>query len=443
MQIRHGIPPLQAALDHGIQPSLSVDVECNMTADMFSITRAAFTLQRALANERSLAGEQNIPPLLTCRQVIEMATIGGAKVAHLDRKIGTISPGKEVDIIMLAADRINVFPLNNVPGTVVTLMDTSNVETVLVAGKIVKWQGKPVGVDLGRLIEKSRDASSQGPAIRLICLVPAAPLEEVRQACSACRGEHGSDALGGQRAVLIQGAARGRVLPIDWTPQPAGIRLSARRRHQRKGYEMKAARISGTENYADEAPELLKRYESISFGDAHARVLHLIPPAPCRVLDIGAGTGRDAAGFVTRGHSVVAVEPTEELRRGAMRLHPSPMIEWLDDSLPDLAAVRARSEEFDVVMLTAVWMHLDEVQRQMAMPNVAALVRNGAIVIMSLRHGPVPPGRRMFEVSAEETIALAQRSNLCCTLNQEAESSLRRPGVTWTRLAFQKVPGNR
>jgi SAM-dependent methyltransferase len=202
---------------------------------------------------------------------------------------------------------------------------------------------------------------------------------------------------------------------------------------------MKAARISGTENYDVEAPELLKRHESISFADAHAPVLHLIPWAPCRTLDIGAGTGRDAAGLVALGHSVVAIEPTEELRRGAMLLHPSPMIEWLDDSLPRLAAVRARKEEFDLVMLTAVWMHLDEAQRQLAMPNVSALVRDGGAVIMSLRHGPIPLGRRMFEVTAQETIALAQRSNLVCTLNREAESSLRQPGVSWTRLAFQKT----
>jgi SAM-dependent methyltransferase len=205
---------------------------------------------------------------------------------------------------------------------------------------------------------------------------------------------------------------------------------------------MKAARISGTENYADEAPELLKRYESISFADAHAPVLQLIPSAPCRVLDIGTGTGRDAAGLVALGHSIVAVEPTEELRRGAMLLHPSPMIEWLDDSLPSLAAVRARKEKFDLVMLTAVWMHLDEGQRQLAMPNVSTLVRNGGIVIMSLRHGPIPPGRRMFEVTAEETIALAQHSNLLCTLSREAESSLRQPGVSWTRLAFRKGDTN-
>src|SRR6202011_2846183 len=87
---------------------------------------------------------------------------------------------------------------------------------------------------------------------------------------------------------------------------------------------------------------------------------------------------------------------------------------------------------------TAVWMHLDEAQRELAMPHVSALVRKGGTVIMSLRHGPIPPGRRMFEVSAEETIALAQRSNLFCTLNREAEASLRQSGVSWTRLAFQK-----
>ena len=97
-------------------------------------------------------------------------------MTHLDSKIGTLTPGKEADIIMLATERINTFPLNNVPGTVVTLMDTSNVETVFVAGKVVKWQGKLVGVDLHRLrlqIEKSRDAllarTSQSPNLFGTC----------------------------------------------------------------------------------------------------------------------------------------------------------------------------------------------------------------------------------------------------------------------------------
>ena len=201
---------------------------------------------------------------------------------------------------------------------------------------------------------------------------------------------------------------------------------------------VKAVQVSGTENHAEEAPELLKRYESISFADTHRSVMHLIPTEACRVLDIGAGTGRDAASFAARGHRVVAVEPTGEMRRGAIALHLSPLIEWVDDSLPDLANVRARGEQFDIVMLTAVWMHLDERQRRRAIPNVAALLRNGGVMIMTLRHGPVPPGRRMFEVSAEETIALAAPLGLDCVLNRPAESSLRQPGVGWTRLAFRK-----
>jgi cytosine/adenosine deaminase-related metal-dependent hydrolase len=160
MQMRHGMPPFQTALDHGIRPSLSVDVECNMTADMFSIMRTTFTLQRALANERALAGDKNAPSLLTSRDTLELATVEGARTAHLESTAGTLTPGKEADIILLATDRINVFPLNNAPGAVVTLMDTSNVDAVFVAGKVLKWQGSLVGVDLNRIrrtIDKARD----------------------------------------------------------------------------------------------------------------------------------------------------------------------------------------------------------------------------------------------------------------------------------------------
>jgi hypothetical protein len=122
-----------------------------------------------------------------------------------------------------------------------------------------------------------------------------------------------------------------------------------------------------------------------------------------------------------------------------MALHPSPRIEWLDDSLPDLALLRARDERFDLVMLSAVWMHLDAQQRRDAMPNLAALVRAGGVMIMKIRHGPVPAGRRMFEVLPEETIELAQTQGLHPVLNVRTESSQeanRRAGVSWTNLAF-------
>jgi cytosine/adenosine deaminase-related metal-dependent hydrolase len=160
MTMRHGMPAIQAALDHGIRPSLSVDVESVMTADLFTQMRQVFTLQRALINERAINGEQNLPPMLTSRDVVELATIEGAKCIHLDSKIGTLTPGKEADIIMLRADAVNVVGLNNVPGAIVSLMDTSNVDTVFIAGAIKKWRGQLVGVNhrqLNSLVTSARD----------------------------------------------------------------------------------------------------------------------------------------------------------------------------------------------------------------------------------------------------------------------------------------------
>lgn len=159
MQMRHGNPPLQQALDLGLQPSLSTDVECTMTADMFTQMRSAITLQRMLANDKALRGEE-YPKLLSAMDVIRFATIEGARGLKLDHKTGTLTPGKEADIILLDANAINVAPLNHVPGAVVTLMERSNVSTVLCAGRVRKWQGTLLGHDIAKLraeLEASRD----------------------------------------------------------------------------------------------------------------------------------------------------------------------------------------------------------------------------------------------------------------------------------------------
>ncbi len=160
MEMGHGIPPVQQALDHGIRPSLSVDVETEMPGDFFTQMRSVFTLQRMQALARQRAGEPKAPALLTVREVVELATIEGAKDNRLERKIGTLTPGKEADILMLRTDQINVMPVNNAYGAVVLGMDTSNVDTVFISGKLRKSQGKLVGVDMARiarLIRESRD----------------------------------------------------------------------------------------------------------------------------------------------------------------------------------------------------------------------------------------------------------------------------------------------
>ncbi|MFH8789289.1 hypothetical protein [Streptomyces roseoverticillatus] len=110
-----------------------------------------------------------------------------------------------------------------------------------------------------------------------------------------------------------------------------------------------------------------------------------------------------------------------------------------DDRLPRLSAQRLR---FDLILLTAVWMHLDERQRSAAMVRLTGLLAAGGRVILSLRHGPVPAGRRMFPVTAQETVELARRSGLHVIHHARREDPHGRPGVAWTYLGLQLRAGS-
>ncbi|HSD44492.1 MAG TPA: amidohydrolase family protein [Burkholderiales bacterium] len=185
MNMRHGMPPIVRMQRMGMEPSLSTDVECTMTADFFTQMRVCMNMQRVLVNQMVLNQgfppdpidwglppgaaanpwpygpyPNDIPPLLTTRDVLRYATMNGAKHLRLEKKVGSLTPKKEADIIILDATAINVAPLNQVPGAVVSLMERSNVETVIVAGKVRKWKGRLLDVNLRKLredLEASRD----------------------------------------------------------------------------------------------------------------------------------------------------------------------------------------------------------------------------------------------------------------------------------------------
>jgi cytosine/adenosine deaminase-related metal-dependent hydrolase len=169
MHMRHGAPPIQKALDLGMTVSLSSDVECTMSADFFTQMRSLITLQRLVANENALAGK-DYAKLMSSADAVRHATIEGAKGLKLDHKTGSLTPGKEADVILLDAEALNVAPLNHAAGAIVTLMDRTNVDTVFVAGQVRKWKGTLLGYDIPRLrreLEKSRDhvlAQSEIPA---------------------------------------------------------------------------------------------------------------------------------------------------------------------------------------------------------------------------------------------------------------------------------------
>jgi 5-methylthioadenosine/S-adenosylhomocysteine deaminase len=148
MIMGHGIPPIQQTQDYEILPSLSVDVETTVPGDMFSQMQSVFTLQRMQILARERNGEENLPELLSAEEVLRFATINGAIHNGLHQKTGSLTPGKEADIIMLAKDDINVMPVNNAYGAVVNGMDRSNVEMVMIGGEIKKWNGQLVRDDL-------------------------------------------------------------------------------------------------------------------------------------------------------------------------------------------------------------------------------------------------------------------------------------------------------
>jgi cytosine/adenosine deaminase-related metal-dependent hydrolase len=154
------IPPIQLALDHGVQPSLSIDVEISLSYDMFTQMRVVLNTQHMLSLNRRYLGDEHYPEAISTRDVLRYATIEGARANGLASKSGSLTPGKEADIVLIDATALNAMPLNNAVGTVVSGSDSRNIDTVFIGGKVRKWRGVVLGYDPRKLNEalvKSRD----------------------------------------------------------------------------------------------------------------------------------------------------------------------------------------------------------------------------------------------------------------------------------------------
>ena len=155
-----GIPAFQKALDHAMRPAFSIDNETSYGTDMFTEMRVAFNIQRALATYRRSTGDPKPPAPVSVRDVLECATVNGAACAGLSDKCGSITPGKEADIVVIRTDDINLYPSNHAIGSVVAAADIRNIDTVIIGGKIRKFRGKMVGLNMEKfrqLADESRN----------------------------------------------------------------------------------------------------------------------------------------------------------------------------------------------------------------------------------------------------------------------------------------------
>jgi SAM-dependent methyltransferase len=178
--------------------------------------------------------------------------------------------------------------------------------------------------------------------------------------------------------------------------------------------------------------EFTEAYEAFGFRDIHRDVLAFLPAARGMVLDVGAGSGRDADWFATLGWDVVAVEPASAFRLEAARRHPSPNIRWLDDRLPALSNVHRLGLAFDLIWLSGVWMHIHPDDRARAMRKLATLLKPGGRMVLTLRHGPAPEDRPMWPVDAYEVERLGLDVGLALRVATERADDLQgRADVRW------------
>jgi cytosine/adenosine deaminase-related metal-dependent hydrolase len=150
----------QQAIDHGLTPAVGIDLDTAFGSDMFGEMHALFGQQRSAMRYRRFRGEASAPAPISVGAVLEAATVSGARAAGLERSVGTLTPGKQADIIMVRTNGVAVFPVTNAIGTIVQAVERSDVDTVMVAGVVRKRAGKLLDVDLAKLqadLNASRD----------------------------------------------------------------------------------------------------------------------------------------------------------------------------------------------------------------------------------------------------------------------------------------------
>lgn len=188
--------------------------------------------------------------------------------------------------------------------------------------------------------------------------------------------------------------------------------------------------------YDANASRLAATYEAVPPTPTREWLADLLPAPPALVVDVGAGTGRDAGAFAAAGYDVVAVEPSPGMRAEAERRHASPRIRWLPDSLPGLNTASRLGLVADVVSLSAVWQHVAPLDRPRAFRKLVALLRSGGLLALTLRHGP-DDGRGGHPVSLAEVEALGRNHGMQVLRAVGAADRQGRPGVSWTSVVLR------
>ncbi|MEE4250991.1 MAG: class I SAM-dependent methyltransferase [Alcanivoracaceae bacterium] len=192
-----------------------------------------------------------------------------------------------------------------------------------------------------------------------------------------------------------------------------------------------------TDPYTQQAECFFDQYQSVSFADVHRSWLRHLPSQPGFAMDVGAGSGRDACALADMGWDVLAVEPSAGLRRLGELASAGKNVQWLDDALPELGKVRALGYRFNLILVSAVWMHLKSADRERAFRILTELMAPGGLLVITLRHGPDDLQRNFYAVSSQELEVLA-RNRALLTVDVSAQPDIfNRTEVSWQSMVFR------
>ncbi|MEZ9231362.1 class I SAM-dependent methyltransferase [Vibrio amylolyticus] len=199
--------------------------------------------------------------------------------------------------------------------------------------------------------------------------------------------------------------------------------------------------VAGTQGY-EKVIELFTEVSfKLKFEEINKDFLAYLPPTPSRALDAGCGVGQNSAALAKLGYDVVAVDPMRGFLDKAISNYQGLNVNWVNDSLPDLASLNVDDGLFNFILLDGVWHHLNTEERKKCIKRFSSLMFNGGICAISLRNGPAGAGKHIFPTSCTELFSCAQDFGFKVIFHTDNQPSVmpNKENVTWARVALQKI----
>ena len=189
--------------------------------------------------------------------------------------------------------------------------------------------------------------------------------------------------------------------------------------------------------YDDNSERLFNDYVSLKFKDIFSDIEQFICNSSGCALDVGAGSGRDSAALSDLGFDVTAVEPSKKMRELAASFYRKNKIKWIDDSLPFLKKIISSKKKFDLILISAVWMHLTSQEQVESLSSLMKLLQPKGNIIITLRLGPKEPDRHIQEINISELLTNALKLGfIIAYVSEIRDDSFNRPHIKWQKVVL-------